>query len=128
MSERLLVCGTRTLRTHDLRTRAAEAITAAFRETAPGSVLIHGGARGVDTLAGFMAAQWRHVFVEVVCFPADWVQHGRYAGPIRNADMLSIGRPTRWLAVHTDYRLGRGTADMVRRLCAAGVPGRAVLL
>lgn len=128
MSERLLVCGTRTLRPYELKARAAEAITEAFRETPHGSVLIHGGGNGVDKLAGLMARQWRVTFPEVLVFPADWDGEGLAAGPLRNARMLSEGRPTRWLAVHTNYLLGRGTADMVRRLTAAGIPGRAVVL
>ena len=59
-------------------------------------------------------------------FPADWIRHGRAAGPIRNEQMLREGCPDLVVAFHDDPGLGRGTADMVRRALAAGVPVRFV--
>ena len=49
--------------------------------------VIHGGARGADTLAG----QWArdHGVQEVVC-AANWDYHGKKAGPIRNKAMLLL--------------------------------------
>ena len=52
------------------------------------TVVIHGGARGADTLAG-EAAQTMKVPVEV--FPAQWNLYGKSAGPIRNKQMLVEG-------------------------------------
>lgn len=50
-------------------------------------------------------------------FPADWGQHGRAAGPIRNSQMLAAFMPD----VAVQCPGGRGTADMRRKLDRAGV-------
>lgn len=79
------------------------------------SVLIEGEAAGADTLAKTWALR-RGVPVER--YPADWTKYGRGAGPIRNQRMLDEGRPDLVVA----FPGGRGTADMVDRAKAAGVP------
>ena len=77
--------------------------------------IVSGMAPGADTLA----AQWAERFgFALHQFPADWNAHGRAAGPIRNQRMLDEGRPD----VVIVFPGGRGTADMVRRAKAAGVP------
>lgn len=76
--------------------------------------LIHGGAAGVDRLAGLWAK--RHG-VPVHVYEADWNSFGRGAGPIRNQRMLDDGKPDLVVA----FPGGRGTADMVRRAREAGV-------
>lgn len=54
-------------------------------EAAPITTIIHGAARGADTLAGRWAAA-RGVRCDV--YPADWQRDGRRAGYIRNQRML----------------------------------------
>lgn len=76
--------------------------------------LIHGGARGADTLAGDWA-KTREIHVET--YPANWSLHGRRAGYLRNQQMLDKGTPD--LAVA--FPGGRGTADMVRRCQREGI-------
>ena len=51
----------------------------------PPVTLIHGGAKGIDTLADKVAREkgWK-----VKIFHADWVGYGRRAGPIRNQEMV----------------------------------------
>lgn len=112
---RVLVCGSR-------HWTDREAIRRRLAAYPPGTVIIHGGCRGADGLA-FSVARELGFAVEV--FPADWTQ-GPRAGPERNARMLAEGRPTEALAFAPDLSASRGTADMVRRLKAAGVPGRLV--
>lgn len=76
--------------------------------------LIHGGANGADALA----ARWaKEADVCTTVFNADW-SIGRAAGPQRNQRMLDFGRPD----VVVAFPGGRGTADMIRRAKAAGVP------
>src|SRR5689334_6115167 len=76
--------------------------------------VIHGGATGADQLA----ARWAfRVGASVVARPADWKRHGGMAGPLRNREMLEL-KPNLVIA----FPGGRGTADMVRRARAAGVP------
>lgn len=77
-------------------------------------VIIHGAARGADTLAGLWA---RRNLVAVLPFPADWKRDGKAAGPLRNARMLAEGNPDLVVA----FPGGRGTADMVAKARAAGV-------
>jgi hypothetical protein len=78
------------------------------------TVVIHGDARGADRLAGEIA---NAAGIPVESYPADWVKHGRAAGPIRNQLMLDVAKPDVVLAMPG----GNGTADMVRRAKAAGV-------
>lgn len=82
----------------------------------PIKMLIHGAARGADTLAAEWAAA-RGVTAEA--YPANWDLHGRSAGPIRNRRMLRKGKPDVVIA----FPGGAGTADMIRQAKAAGVPG-----
>ena len=78
------------------------------------SLLIRGDASGADRLAG----EWADINdVPVEAFPADWKQHGRAAGPIRNREMLAR-KPNLVIA----FPGGRGTADMVRQAKSAGIP------
>lgn len=77
--------------------------------------VIHGAARGADTMAGEFA-KWAGIPVEA--YPADWKADGKAAGPIRNARMLAEGRPDLVVA----FEGGRGTADMVAKAKKAGVP------
>ena len=85
------------------------------------TVIIHGGARGADTMADQMA-RGEHMRVEV--FPADWKAHGKAAGPLRNQQMLDEGKPDLVLAFPTPK--SRGTWDMVRRAKSAGVEVRVI--
>lgn len=77
--------------------------------------LWHGNARGADSLAHEWGIGQPGVSVHPV--PADWKKHGRRAGPIRNQKMLGQ-QPDLVVA----FPGGRGTADMVKRARAAGVP------
>ena len=61
-----------------------ETIAAALRDECP-DVVIHGGAKGADEIAGLWAAL-RGVSVKV--YYADWRRHGPRAGPLRNGLML----------------------------------------
>lgn len=77
-------------------------------------LLIHGGARGADTLAGAWAEEAK---IPVCVFPANWTHQRTAAGPLRNISMLRFGQPDAVVA----FPGGRGTADMVRRAKDAGV-------
>ena len=74
-------------------------------DTIKPDVIIQGGARGADALAKDWAA-YRGVPCEE--FKADWNQHGRAAGFIRNKKMLDEGLPD--LVVAFDG--GKGTENM----------------
>jgi hypothetical protein len=78
-------------------------------------LLIHGGARGADNLAGAWAMARK---IPVRVYPVNWKKYGRSAGPIRNQQMLEDARPDLVIA----FPGRKGTADMVRRALIAGVP------
>jgi hypothetical protein len=86
----------------------------------PGDTLIHGDAQGADKMAGRLAAGMEGIVIEA--YPANWANYGRAAGPIRNKEMLDVGKPDRALAFHADLENSKGTKDMVKRLRKAGVP------
>lgn len=104
---RVLVCGGRDYENFD--------VVRATLDSLKPSLIIEGGAAGAD----YCAAHWAtKTGVPIRTFPADWKSHGRAAGPIRNQQMLDEGKPDLVVA----FPGGRGTADMIRRARAAGVP------
>jgi hypothetical protein len=113
---RVLVCGGRKYedrsRVFHILDNALEAATLAERPF----VLIHGGAKGADSLSGLWA-EARQVS-DVRVYEADWETHGRGAGPIRNQKMLTESQPHVIIA----FEGGKGTADMIRQGKKAGVP------
>lgn len=79
--------------------------------------VVHGGARGADSIVGELAEDigWGPFRVEV--YPAEWDLYGKGAGPRRNAQMLASGAD-----LVVAFPGGVGTDDMKRRARAAGVP------
>jgi len=78
------------------------------------TLLIHGGASGADMLAG----RWARINdVRANVYAADWRKYGRAAGPIRNIEMLKVGRPDCVVA----FPGGRGTENMKDQARKAGV-------
>lgn len=76
--------------------------------------LIHGAAKGADR----HALQWalpKGLTINEFC--PDWKKLGKAAGPIRNQQMLDIGKPDLVVA----FPGGAGTADMVKRARAANI-------
>lgn len=110
--ERILVCGGRDYADQAMLFGVLDMAA----EKGPINAIIQGDCpKGADKLARMWALS-RNEHLER--FPADWDAHGKAAGPIRNQQMLDEGRPTKVFA----FPGGRGTADMVRRAKAAGVP------
>jgi UDP-N-acetylmuramoylalanine-D-glutamate ligase len=85
--------------------------------------VVHGGASGADSLAG----RWANSRgVPVVSYPVtmqDWKDKGKAAGVIRNGLMLQREKIDLVVACPG----GTGTADMVRKAKAAGVPVRSLV-
>lgn len=77
-------------------------------------VIIHGAARGADSLAD----DWAVVnWVPTEEYKPDWDKLGKAAGILRNIDMLEQGKPDLVVA----FPGGRGTAHMIRIAKEAGV-------
>jgi SLOG family YspA-like protein len=83
MTFRVLVCGSR--RWHD-RDRIASRL--ADLPPSDDTMVVHGAAQGADRIAE-QEAQKLGLFVEA--HPADWEQHGKRAGILRNIEMLDSG-------------------------------------
>lgn len=78
------------------------------------AIIVQGGARGADTLAGRWAREHNIHCAEV---QAMWDAFGKGAGGKRNAAMLDL-KPDYCVALPG----GTGTEDMVHRCEQAGVP------
>lgn len=111
---RVLVCGGLEVDDQHAVFHALDLVLTRYRV----SVLIHGAARGVDTLAD----QWavargieRQVFPVQ---PEQWERAGLAASPLRNTRMLVAGRPDALVA----FPGGPGTEDMVTQARVAGLP------
>lgn len=106
----VLVCGGR----HFDRERAVFDVLDELHSRATIDVLVEGGARGADRIAGDWAASRG---VDLIVYPANWLGHGNGAGPMRNRRMLEHARPGLVVA----FPGGPGTRDMVRLAHEAGV-------
>lgn len=110
----VIVCGGRNYADRDRVYEVLDVIHANL----PIDFIVHGCALGADKLANDWA---REHGVDRLEYPADWRIHGRGAGPIRNQLMADAGA-----ALCVAFPGGRGTADMVRRATAAGIPVQVV--
>lgn len=81
------------------------------------STLLEGGARGADRLARVYAEK-RGIAIET--FEAAWNEYGRSAGHIRNAKMVSEGKPQQVIAFWDGK--SRGTKHMIEISRKAGIP------
>jgi len=80
----------------------------------PEAVIIHGDARGADKLAQKWAQN--HGCKEEP-YPANWQKYGNAAGPIRNKQMVSQGKPDIVVA----FPGGPGTRHMIKTARQAGL-------
>jgi hypothetical protein len=82
-------------------------------------VIIHGGARGVDYIAGKVG---EHLKIKVIIYPAQWHIYGKAAGTIRNLQMIEEGKPDFILGFHTDIENSKGTKHMMRQAVKYQIP------
>ena len=112
---RVLVCGGRN---YGIKDEAARLFMfrqlSTLHEKHYFTAIIEGGAPGADASA---ATFGRMNSIPVLTFKADWDEHGRAAGPIRNRRMIEEGHPDLVVA----FPGGRGTADMMFWAKKAGV-------
>ena len=144
---RVLVCGSRTFSADRV---VWEVLDGLYRNHEVGYLVLYvepltiidGGAAGADRCA----TSWVHAsplhgpllerrpevapdecYVMHEQYPADWNTHGRAAGPIRNQQMLDMGKPDEvWAFIDKPLEESRGTADMVRRAVDTELPVRVV--
>lgn len=86
-----------------------------------GALVIHGGARGADSVVRSACKVHGYPYAEVPYF--GWL--GKLGGYERNqmmVDLLSSLRDAGWLVKVVAFPGGRGTADCTRRAEEAGLP------
>lgn len=105
---RVLVCGSRDFNDYNKLKEELDA----FRITE----IIHGMARGADTLGGEYA---KSNDIRLRTFLPRWDLYGKAAGPIRNAEMLKRGQPDLVIAFRGPN--SRGTQDMINQARKAEV-------
>jgi hypothetical protein len=96
-----------------------EFIRKRMRALEAGTIVVHGAARGADSLAGEVAEE---MGFEVHPYPAAWSTFGRAAGPIRNTQMLDEEDPDIVWGFHDWIEGSKGTRDMMRQAEKRGVP------
>lgn len=85
------------------------------------TILVHGAAPGADNIGGYVG---QTLGFTIRPYPADWTTYGKGAGTIRNQKMLDMEHLSDEpidlaLCFHDDPGLGKGSADMHRRLLTA---------
>ena len=122
MTARILVTGSRTW---DDRATLEDALLDAWNDAmeagfpAPGIVVVHGACpRGADALADAWA---REMGLPVEPHPADWQQHGKRAGFLRNQHMVDLGADVALAFIRDGSAGATHTAAAAER---AGIPTR----
>jgi len=112
---RLLLTGSRTWDDTPAIEHALAAILARHPE---GVLLVHGACpRGADAMAAAYAARTLGYHIEA--HPADWCRHGRAAGQLRNAEMVTLGAQGCAAFLRG---ASPGTTATIRLARAAGIP------
>ena len=117
---RLLVCGGRDYDNRERLFRVLDQALEAVTRSGKTFTLIHGGARGADTLASVWAEN-RKITDEggqVRVYAANWERDKKAEGPIRNKLMLTSEHPH----VIVACKGGNGTAHMMKIGREAGIP------
>ena len=112
----------RVLVTGDRNWKRMDIIERELRKLPSDTIIIHGAARGADSLAKFVAERiGLKVINDGKGFPADWRRYGKGAGPVRNQQMIDEGKPDLVIAFHENLNESRGTKDMVERSRKVGI-------
>lgn len=108
----VLICGTRTWDDYKPIRK--------FIDSLPDdTIIVHGAARGADSIAGVCA---RDADLETRVYPAKWALFGKRTGVLRNQEMLDEEHPDLVVAFTYNIATSKGTRDMVRRAREAGIP------
>lgn len=109
---RIIICG-------DRNWTDREFIDSLISKLPKDTVIIHGGCKGADSIAGALAEKYG---LTVEAYAADWDGLGKAAGPARNHRMLFEGHPDMVVAFHDHIEDSKGTKDMLRQAGSQNVP------
>ena len=113
---KILVCGGRDYDNYEkVKEILDDAVVKLYHPIKNKITIIHGGARGADSLADRYSEEHD---IDKEVYEADWENEGRSAGPKRNQRMLDEGKPDCVVA----FPGGRGTQHMVNIARKKGVP------
>lgn len=88
------------------------------------TIIIHGAARGADSLAEEVATS---LGLKTIIYPALWNTYGKAAGYIRNRQMIKEHPDVQLvLAFHSDLKNSKGTRDMVSVAKTFNIPVKLV--
>lgn len=118
--KKILVCGSRNFENEFMASIWIDAYVK--KMIPPGSIVMHGNARGADRIAAESAE--RHGS-ETVPFDADWKKHGNRAGILRNIEMLNA-KPDRVVAFHNGK--SKGTKFTIDEARERGIPVEVVII
>lgn len=118
---RVLICGSRHF--HDYERLKKEVLNILPIGDHMNTVIISGHAKGADTL-GEQLAKDMNFRCEI--YPADWNKYGKGAGPIRNKQMLTEGKPNLVIAFLANN--SRGTQNMINQATNYGVEVKVIEL
>lgn len=89
-----------------------------FRISELPPTIIHGGAKGADSVAAQFCRAWHWPLEE---YKADWQRYGKSAGIRRNIEMLD-SKPDLVLAFRIGGEKSRGTTHCIRAAQERGIP------
>ena len=118
--KKILVCGSRNFQNEFMASIFIDAYVK--KSIPPGSIVLHGNARGADQIAAESAE--RHGS-ETVPYDADWKRHGNRAGILRNIEMLDA-KPDSVLAFWNSK--SKGTKHTIDEARARGIPVEVVII
>lgn len=107
---KILICGDRNYRDY-------WAIYDVISKLDKNSIIIHGAAKGTDTIAGMIATK---LGLAVIPVKAEWKKYGKAAGPIRNRIMLEM-KPDLVIAFHNNIENSKGTKDCIEEAKKRGI-------
>jgi hypothetical protein len=87
--------------------------------------IIEGEARGADIISRMSGEDLGFKILDrdskTKGFPAEWNKFHRAAGPIRNSEMLKIGKPELVVAFHNSIETSKGTKNMINQAVKAKI-------
>ncbi|MDY6291110.1 MAG: DUF2493 domain-containing protein [Succiniclasticum sp.] len=113
---RIIVAGGRDFTDYALLSQTLDAVLEKY--TFYEVQIVSGCCRGADALGEHYAKEHR---IPVKRFPADWLQYGKVAGPIRNREMAEYASEGEGVLVAFWDGKSRGTASMIRIAEKAGL-------
>jgi hypothetical protein len=119
---KILITGCRDWKDYDMILSSLEKAIHENGVIFPNVYIVHGAARGADTIGALAALQLGIPKNNIKAYEADWKNKGRAAGPIRNSLMLSANPDIDLvLAFHDFLPNSKGTKDMVEKAKRKGI-------